>query len=145
MSGDRWAEHFLRVELSAEVPSDVRDMWTIARGILLYGWYFYPLYALGDAELHRVADAAVLHRYQQANGPPDPRTGSAPSLRSRLEWLIARGIIRKESAPRWDAIRELRNEGSHADFAHLAMPMDALRSLEILATEIDALFQQIQG
>ena len=65
-----------------------------------------------------------------------------PNLRSRLEWLIARGIIRQEAAPQWDAIRELRNEGSHADFAHLAMPMDALRSLELLAAEINALFQQ---
>lgn len=44
-------------------------MWTIAHGILLYGWFFYPLYAVGDRELHRVADAAVLHRYRQAEGP----------------------------------------------------------------------------
>jgi hypothetical protein len=57
-----------------------------------------------------------------------------------IEWLIKRGIIRREAAGRWEAIRELRNEGTHADFAHIATPLDAVQSLEILRDEIDALF-----
>jgi hypothetical protein len=140
-SADRWAQYFLEVELSTDVPRVVRDMWAIARGVLMYGWFFYPLYALGDHELHRVADAAVRCRYEQASGPPDPRTGLPPSFKARLRWLADRGIVRSEVVSRWDAIRELRNEGSHAEFAHIAMPLDALRSLEILATEINALFE----
>ena len=37
-------------------------------------------------------------------------------------------------------VREVRNEGTHADYPALLMPMDAMRSLDILAREIDALF-----
>jgi hypothetical protein len=48
------------------VPGEVREMWEAARGLLLYGWFFYAIYAIGEHELRRVADAAVLHRYQQA-------------------------------------------------------------------------------
>ncbi len=138
-SAEGWAEKFLSVNLASSVPDEIHDMWVIARGILLYGWFFYPLYAVGDSELHRVADAAVLHRYQQAEGP---RTGSGkwPSLNRRLEWLIKEGAIPHETRHRWHAIREVRNEATHASTPLIIMPTDALRSLEILKTEIDALF-----
>ena len=55
------------------------------------------------------------------------------------------GFSEKGSSPRTsrggrDAVREVRNEGTHADYPALLMPMDAMRSLDILAREIDALF-----
>jgi len=139
-SASRWAHLFLAVDLSPEVPDAIHDMWVIARGVLLYAWFFYPLYALGDDQLHRVADAAVLLRYQQAGGPEDTRSGQWPTLKKRLNWLIEQGIIDKTVEKRWDAIRNLRNYGSHATYARIEMPIDALRTLEILAREIDALY-----
>src|SRR6202042_2696215 len=69
-TGEGWAERFLAVDLAPAVPSEVRDMWEAARGLLLYGWFYYAIYAIGEHELRRVADAAILHRYQQAGGPP---------------------------------------------------------------------------
>jgi hypothetical protein len=102
--------------------------------------FYYPLYALGDEQLHRVADAAVLQRYEQLGGPRRAN-GRWPTLKSRLDWLIARAFISREVEQRWDAIRSLRNYGSHATFQSLRMPMDALRTLEILRDEIDALFE----
>jgi hypothetical protein len=140
-SAERWAERFLAVELSPKVPSDVRDMWVIARGVLLYGWFFYTLYALGDEQLHRVADAAVLYRYEQADGPRDSRTGRLPNLKPRLDWLIAQGIIDSKVDQRWDAIRNLRNYGSHATFARIDTPIGALQTLEVLAEETTLSFR----
>jgi hypothetical protein len=142
-TADRWAERFLAVELSLQVPDAIRDMWVVARGMLLYAWFFYPLYALADDQLHRVADAAVLLRYQQADGPLDGRSGDWPALKARLDWLIAQGIIDKTVEQRWDAIRNLRNYGSHATYARIEMPIDALQSLGILAKEIDALYHTV--
>jgi hypothetical protein len=139
MSADDWARQFLAVELSDGVPDDVRTMWAAARGILVYGVFYYPLYALGDEQLHRVADAAVVHRYEQLGGQRDPK-GRWPSLQVRLDWLVSRGAIDREVERRWDAIRDLRNYGSHATFQRLCMPMDAFRTLEILRDEIEALF-----
>lgn len=145
-SGQAWAERFLAVELSTSVPVEVRDMWEVARGVLLYGWYYYPLYALGEHQLRRVADAAVLHRYQQAGGPPnkkrDPEDGQArwPDFKRRVEWMIEHGVIPVEKRGRWDAIRELRNETTHASIRYLVMPLDGLNVLDLLAPEIDALF-----
>ena len=140
VSANGWAERFLAIELSTSVPAEIRDMWAVARGLRLYGWFFYPLYALGEDQLRRVADAAVLLRYQQAGGPRDPTSEAWPSLKRRLDWLIARGIIDTRVEHRWNATRNLRNYGSHATRARLEMPIGALQSLAILAGEIDALY-----
>lgn len=142
-SPQHWAEQFLAVELSSRVPEDIREMWAVARGVLLYGWFFYPLYALGGEQLHRVAEAAVLMRYEQAGGPRRLR-GRRADLKGRLEWLISQRIISTRAEQRWDAIRKLRNYGSHPTFAALAMPTEALESLELLAAEIEVLYAEIR-
>jgi hypothetical protein len=134
MTAQRWAQRILAVHLNDDVPADVRDLWEVARGVLLYGYFFYPLYMLGDEQLHRVADAAILHRYRQLGGPTHPRTGDAPSFAPRLEWLIDNGHIPASLKVRWDAIRGLRNLGSHAERQSLQMPISALNSLSLLAT-----------
>jgi hypothetical protein len=134
-SGEGWAEHFLAVDLSAFVPAELRDMWEVARGVALYGWFYYPLYAIAEHQLRRVADAATVHRCKQAGGP------SSVSFKRRVEWLIGQGIIPPEKRARWDAIRELRNETTHASIRHLLMPVDVLRVLDLLQAEIDALFE----
>lgn len=69
-TGEAWAARFLAVDLAPTVPIEVRDMWEAARGMLVYGWFYYAIYAMGEHQLRRVADAAILHRYQQADGPP---------------------------------------------------------------------------
>jgi hypothetical protein len=145
-SGEGWADQFLAVELHHEAPAEIREMWEVARGLALYGWFYYPLYAIAEHQLRRVADAAVLHRYRQADGPPnrkaDPDDGQPtwPSFKRRVDWLIDNGVIAADKRHRWDAIRELRNETTHASIRHLVMPVDVLRVLDLLALEIDALF-----
>ena len=140
MTAERWAETILAVELDDTVPREVREMWSVARGLLLYGWYFYPLYALGDEQLHRVADAAVLYAYRHRGGPEDPAAKTPPNLHRRLSWLMSHGHIDPALRVRWDAIRELRNLGSHASRITLLMPGNVVGSLHLLAGEIDALF-----
>jgi Domain of unknown function (DUF4145) len=144
-TGDGWAEQFLAVDLASTVPSQVRDMWQAARGLLLYGWFYYAIYAIGEHQLRRVADAAVLHRYQQADGPANKKRGPEgelrwPDLMTRVDWLISADIIHAEKRARWDVIRDLRNETTHASIRHLTTPHEALRVLDLLAPEIDALF-----
>jgi hypothetical protein len=133
-SADHWAQRFLAVNLDVSVPAEVRQMWEVARGVALYGWFYYPLYAIAEHQLRRVADAATVHRCQQAGGP------SNASFRRRVDWLIEERIIPVEKKSRWEAIRELRNETTHASIRHLVMPLDVLGVLDLLQAEINALF-----
>jgi hypothetical protein len=41
---------------------------------------------------------------------------------------------------RWDIVRGLRNETTHASIRHLTDSHEVLRGLELLAGEIDTLF-----
>jgi hypothetical protein len=145
-SGNAWVERFLAVTLAPSVPAEVREMWDVAQGVLCYGWFYYPLYAIGEHQLRRIADAATLHRYRQAGGPaskrrdPDDGMPTWPSFKRRVDWLIGTGVIPPEKQGRWDTIRALRNETTHASSRHIAPPTESLRVLELLADEIDALF-----
>ncbi|MGP0100679.1 MAG: hypothetical protein ACLPUT_03535 [Solirubrobacteraceae bacterium] len=144
-TGEGWAERFLAVDLAPAVPSEVRDMWEAARGLLLYGWFYYAIYAIGEHELRRVADAAILHRYQQAGGPPNKKRGPEgeqrwPNMMRRVNWLIEAGVVPAAKRERWDGLRDLRNETTHISIRHLTTPHEVLRVLELLAVEIDALF-----
>jgi hypothetical protein len=60
ISGDDWAREILAIELSERVPLEIRRLFAVARGALVYGYFFYPLYTLGAEQLFRVAEAAVL-------------------------------------------------------------------------------------
>lgn len=62
MDGEDWARRFLAVELASHVPEPVRDLFAVARGALVYGWFFYPLFKLGEEQIYRVAEAAARQR-----------------------------------------------------------------------------------
>lgn len=66
---ERWIEWFLEPQLNHNVPGEVRTMFDVARGAMLYGCFFYPLYTLGTEQLYRVADAATWHRCRQLGKP----------------------------------------------------------------------------
>jgi hypothetical protein len=97
---------FAAASIAKAATVEVRVMWEVARGVLLYGWFYYPLYALGEHQLRRVADVAVLYRYQQAVGPPNkkpnPEDGQPtwPSFKRRVDWLIDNGVIAAEKQHR---------------------------------------------
>jgi len=132
--GDRWAELLLEPRLSDRVPSEVRDLFEVARGAMLYGYFFYPLYTLGSEQLFRVFEAALKHKCAEVNAPPELHGFGAMQ-----KWLEARRHLAEPW--RWVAIRGLRNETSHPERQFLVTPHQALRDLETSVSMIDSLFQ----
>jgi Domain of unknown function (DUF4145) len=135
MSGDDWARSFLAVELKEHVPEEIRELFAVARGAMLYGWFFYPMFALGEEQLYRVLEAAVRARYRQIGGKErEPRFSTA------LRMLIERDVIPEQDRESWDAARELRNAGSHREEHQALPPGDILRHLEMAVHDINRLF-----
>jgi hypothetical protein len=81
MSGDDWAREFLAHQLDPAVPDDVVALFDAGRGAMLYGFFFYPLYAVGLHNVYRAADAALAVRHRLAGGPPRMR------FEKRIDWL----------------------------------------------------------
>lgn len=80
MTPEDWAQRILGVELDVRVPADVRDLFAVARGTLLYGTFLYPMYAVGNEQVHRVADAAAMYRYNDLGGSKTKKGADPASL-----------------------------------------------------------------
>jgi hypothetical protein len=140
MDGQDWARAFLAVELKPHVPESVRELFAVARGVLLYGWFFYPLFHLGEEQLYRVVEAAATACYETLGGPR-----SRPSFAEAVDWLTKRGVIPGDDRERWIAIRRLRNAASHPDQQSVMVPGQALGTLKATAHDINRLFARSAG
>jgi len=137
MNGNDWARAFLAAEMSDEVPEEIRDLFAVARGALLYGWFFYPMFRLGEDQLHRVAEAAAARRYHELGG-----TAKRPRFARTIDWLVKHGAIPAADKQRWHAARELRNIGSHPEQQWVLPPGQALTMLTVTAESVNSLFAE---
>ena len=135
ITGDDYLRDILRPELLESVPTDVQALFEVARGAMVYGYFFYPLYTLAAEQLFRVADAAVAHKSKALGAPKSKRT-----FKERIDWLVDEGIIPRSELNRWDAVRQLRNAASHPDNQSILAPGNAIGVLEGAAKQMNSLF-----
>lgn len=137
MDGDDWARRFLAVELDSRVPDDLREMFDIARGACLYGWFFYPLYTVGQEHLFRISEAAAIERVRQLEGP------ELSNFKRAIDWLTAKDALREDHLHLWTSAKDLRNLSAHARSPQIHMPGDALRMLKSVAVQLNGLFEHV--
>lgn len=110
MSGDDWASTILEPNLAERVPNEVLRLFEVARGSMLYGYFFYPLYTLAFEQLTRVAEAAVSEKCKQIG------TGkSINTFDKKLKHLQCKNVLSDAKKREWDSLRTLRNIASHPD------------------------------
>jgi predicted nuclease with RNAse H fold len=138
-----WLSAALEPKLTDAVPEEVVRLFEVARGSILYGWFFYPLLTLASEQLHRVQEAAVRARSKavgisltkQVNG----RTATV-NFQTLISELHGRGIIRDEELEAWHATRKLRNWSSHPAAQSILPPGMALSAIDVTARHINQLF-----
>lgn len=140
VSGEEWAREFLGPHLIPEVPHEVRKLFEVARGSMIYGFFFYPLYALGVEQLARVAEASLTAKCQQSGAPK-----SAHSFQEKTVCLCKAHIISEKERPAWDAMREFRNEVFHPKDQNILPPAVGVRVLQDIASRINHLFSVVQA
>ena len=111
-------------------------MFEVARGALCYGYYFYPMFALGAEQLYRVSEAAVRHKHAELNGTQK----LTETFRDMLRWLRTQNVLNETQFQRWDAVRDLRNMTTHAQEQNILLPGEAGTSLEVATELINSLF-----
>jgi hypothetical protein len=133
-----WLRHILAPKLLKAVPDDVQALFEIARGVFVYGYFFYPLYAVCERELFRVAEAAVSRKCKDMGGP-NPKS----SFEKKIKWLVDKGVIPEIDILAWDVIREMRNVAFHPEYPSIITPNMAMGSLERVSEKINALFGHV--
>lgn len=139
MTGDDWARPILQPALAETVPLEVRELFEVARGTLVYGYFFYPLYTIGYEQLFRVADAATLHKCRMMSAPP-----TLSSFRQRVDWLAARKLWTEQEKQVWLEFVTLRNYTSHPEYQPIQLPGMAISTLQQVVDYINALFNVTQ-
>lgn len=135
LSAEDWVRQALVPQLAPHVPEAVREMFEIARGAIVYGVYFYPLFTLGSEQLLRVQEAAA--REKAAAVGVDVENATYQEL---LRALRARGFLSGKDAKEWSERRKRRNFATHADRATILPPATALQELRRAAESMNRLF-----
>jgi len=137
MSGEDWLQPILTPKLLEAVPQDVQALFEVARGALLYGYFFYPLYTLAAQQLFRLTEAAVSHKCKALGAP-----NSKERFAEKIRWLANKGVIPETDIPAWDAVRKLRNSASHPERQSIITPGMAIGLLERVTEQINDLFNR---
>ena len=58
-TSDAWVNDILRPQLSENVPDQIRRLFEVARGTMVFGYFFYPIFGLVYEQLSRVFEAAI--------------------------------------------------------------------------------------
>ncbi len=134
MEGNDWARQILAVDLGPQVPEDVRDVFGVARGCLVYGWFFYPLFRLGQEQLYRLGEMAARDRVEQIDGKRPKDFARA------IKRLVELGEIDERDKDDWHLLRKARNRSSHPAYATMMPPGVVLATLKGVAHRINRLF-----
>jgi hypothetical protein len=137
LSAAEWARQILEVELGPEVPKQVAALFEGAHGLLLYGFFWCPLYAHGVAESFQAADSAVAVKCEIEGAP----ARAVPTFQTRIAWLFERGVLNEADVTEWESLRHLRNEFAQRSERTLFPALWTLDLLERVARGVNRLYR----
>jgi len=136
-ASDAWVFDLVQSELDPTVPLNIRRLFEIARGTLVYSLMFYPLLTLGTEQMFRVFEAALSAKCADLGAPAKVKT-----FAEKIEWLTKSGaIVDAPEKNRWTSIRHLRNEASHPKDQSIFPPSEALHIVDAAIELINPLFR----
>lgn len=132
------------IELSAAVPSAIRDQFDIARHAFTYSWFVYEFTMLAERQCYAVLEMALR---QQLCPEAQPNATKSPGLGKLIQTAATRGILRREDFAMTggggticglDFLRQSRNHLEHGNINLL--PQFSLMVLRMCADVINRLF-----
>lgn len=135
ISRDEWARRILEPQINGSVPFEIRRLFEVARGTMMYGYLFYPIFTLASEQLYRVAESAVSMKCAAMGAPKGRR-----NFEGKINWLAEHSVIEKSEKQKWHAIRGLRNLSSHPEQQTISTPIHAVDMLNSIAHKVNALF-----
>lgn len=136
-----WVERFLVPTLSPNVPDDVRGLFEVARGAMLYGVFFYPLFTLGLEQAFRLMEAAAKAKATSLGISMGKTKGRYRSYGAILAELFAKKALTKTEYEWWSNAKEFRNETTHAMSQPVLMPPQIVGMLTSITEAINRLFE----
>jgi hypothetical protein len=130
-----YLDRILAAQLNDEVPIEIRRLFEVARGAMVYSYYFYPLYTLATDQLSRVGETALFHKSRKLG-----YTKEKPTFLDLIKFLKECREFDGDQEKEWEFLRGFRNLASHRRNQSIYPPSATLGALERYAKEINALF-----
>lgn len=135
LSAVDWAHEILVIGLDEAVPEAARNRFELARGILLYGYFWYPLWVQGTVEALRGAEVALEAACEAEHGAKRLSTAE-----SRIEWLEKKDVLDAEEACTWMSLVRVRDALAEARQTPMLTPGRSLEILDTVAHVVNGLF-----
>lgn len=136
MSAGDWAISILKPKLSETVPLEIHKLFEVARGSMLYGYFFYPLFTLASEQLFRVAEAAISEKCKQITTDKIGKN----TFKDKIDHLNKDKFFSDEEYTKWNSLRNLRNIASHPNEQKILPPGIALEFIFNISELINNLF-----
>jgi hypothetical protein len=130
-----YLNRILKLTLDDTVPIEIHRLFEVARGAMIYSYFFYPLYTLAIDQLSRVGEAALYHKTKSMG-----MSKKDPTFSEMINFLKVKGIFNEDKERKWNFFRDYRNFSSHRNNQSLYPPAAALGGLEQYVKEINDLF-----
>lgn len=145
LTEERWIESVMEPTLIDAVPAEVRRMFEVARGSILYGWFFYPLLTLASEQIYRVQEAAIRERCKFAGIPTETIRKKDGEVTPRnfgrlLGDLRDKKLLPEDEADAWENVRLIRNHVSHPETQSINVPSAAIMTVQVAVRRINQLF-----
>lgn len=135
-SADDIAAEITAPELSDRVPRNIQELFEVAQGAMCYGSLFYPMFTLGNEQMWRVMEAALMTRAEELGAPSTARK----SFSAALNWFNKKSLMPADRVDRWKAAKDLRNMSSHTKRQSLFDATMAMRAVASAQEFIDELY-----
>ena len=135
-TSDIWVDDILHSQLSNKVPDEIRRLFEVARGTMVYGYFFYPIFGLVYEQLSRVFEAAITSKCISLGFP-----GKIKRFEDKLVWLKEKGAITDREERSWHKVRRFRNRGSHPHDYVFFHAQEVLDFLNYITPVINSLFE----
>lgn len=138
ITGQGWVQRIFKPKLEATVPFEIQRLFEVARGTMVYGYLFFPIYTLSIEQLFRVIDTSVTLKCKLLSAPQKTVKGK---LEAKVNWLIDGKFIPETEGEELHRFRKLRNSSSHPNNQSIIYPTMALNLLSSIVTIINSLFK----
>ncbi len=136
LTKEDWLRQLLAPTLASSVPQNLHGLVETARGAMIYGSLFYPLFTLGSEQLFRVVEAGLKAKCSELGFP---RVGWVP-FGDRADWLLEQGVIDSMQRTWLNAVWDLRNLTTHSESQMIDVPSGAVSVLTRTVAFLNHLF-----
>jgi len=130
-----WFNKIFQKKLNDSIPIVVSEQIEITRNIMVYGYFFYPIFTFASEQLTRIAENAINIRCNSLQCPKSKKT-----FKEKIEWLHKNSLLSKESYLKWESIIKLRNKFSHPEKQSIITPFMGIELINNIVEEINNLY-----